>query len=59
MLESGRAETKTLVSSLNPLSRMFKPKPRFRGGLPLPGHKAESTRGPILRAPLPPLLICR
>ena len=57
MLESGRAETKALASSLNPLSRMFKPKPRFRGGLPLPGHKAESTRGPILRAPLPPLLI--
>ena len=45
-----------MLSSLNPLSRLLKPRPQFRGGLSLMGHNAESTRGPILEAPLPPLL---
>ncbi len=46
-----------MLSSLNPLSQLFKPRPRFRGGLSLEGHSAESSRGPILQAPLPPLLL--
>ena len=46
-----------MLPSLTPLSRLLRPKPRFRGGLPLDGHSAESTRGPILKAPMPPLLV--